>query len=117
MLEKKRGELCICFAPHCEMYVNQRLEIYAGQYILKVVYPFDKVIYFRSLLYEEGIDLSTPLCILDAGYLAAKGKYNLDELYAECSRVLTARGKTGAYPMQWLPVTENYITERLGEWD
>lgn len=95
-LEKKRGELCICFMPHREDYSEHRLEIYPAQYILQFVYPFDKVICFRSLLYEKELELSKPLCTLDADYLAARGKYNMNELYAECGRVLTAREKNGS---------------------
>lgn len=94
-LEKKRGELCIRLIPHRENFVNHQLEIYAGQYILEFVYPFEKVVCFRNLLYEREIDLAAPLCCMEPGFLAAKGKYNLSELYAECSRVLTAREKTG----------------------
>lgn len=97
-LAKKRGELCMRFIPHREDFVNHHLEIYPGQYILEFVYPFEKVICFRSLLYEREIDLSSPLCCMEPEFLAARGKYSLNELYSECSRVLTAREKTGAVP-------------------
>lgn len=95
-LAKKRGELCIRFIPHREDFTNNRLEIYAGQYILEFVYPFEKIICFRNLLYEGGVDLSSPIASMTPEFLAARGKYCLNELYSECSRVLTAREKTGS---------------------
>lgn len=95
-LEKKRDELCMRFIPHRENFTNHRLEIYPGQYILEFVYPFEKIICFRNLLYETEIDLSAPLCSMTPEFLAARGKYNLNEIYNECSRVLTAREKTGS---------------------
>lgn len=95
-LAKKRGELCMRFIPHRENFADNRLEIYPGQYILEFVYPFEKIICFRNLLYEGGVDLSSPIGSMTPEFLAAKGKYCLNELYSECSRVLTAREKTGS---------------------
>lgn len=95
-LDKKRSELCIRFAPHREIFNNHQLEIYPRQYILEFVYPFEKVICFRNLLYEREINLSVPLCILKTDFLAVRGKYNIYELYSECSRILTLREKMGS---------------------
>lgn len=95
-LAKKRGELCMRFIPHRENFADNRLEIYSGQYILEFVYPFEKIICFRNLLYEGGVDLSSPIASMTPEFLAARGKYCLNELYSECSRVLTAREKTGS---------------------
>lgn len=116
-LAKKRGELCMRFIPHREDFVNHQLEIYPGQYILEFVYPFEKVICFRNLLYEREIDLSAPLCRMEPEFLASRGKYGLNELYTECSRVLTAREKNGNAPDVMI---ENYqklydsILKRMG---
>lgn len=95
-LAKKRGELCMRFLPHRENYIKNRLEIYPAQYVLAFVYPFEKIICFRNLLYEGNVDLSSPIGSMTPEFLAARGKYCLNELYSECSRVLTAREKTGS---------------------
>lgn len=94
-LAKKRGELCVRFLPHRENFTENQLEIYPGQYILEFVYPFEKIVCFRNLLYEGRVDTSSPIGSMTPEFLAAKGKYCLNELYGECSRVLTAREKTG----------------------
>ena len=94
-LEIKKGKLCMCFKPHKEVYKDGYIEFYPQQYILEFVYPFEEVIKFENLLYESEIDVSTPVCRIEAKKMSQKGAFIIEELYTECSRAINAMKKNG----------------------
>lgn len=87
-LEKKNGKLCISFKPHRELCVEGKIEFYPQQYEITWVYPFEKVIHFSNLNYEKKIDVTGPIARIELQWMAGAGRYVLEELYSECSRVI-----------------------------
>lgn len=94
-LEMKNGELCIRFRPHKEEYRNGKMRFFAPLYEIEWVYPFEHVILFRNLTYEDRIDTKTPLHEVGGDWVLGIGKHYTKELYEGCSEVLSFREKNG----------------------
>ena len=98
-LENRGGKLCISFKPHRELCVDGKLAFYPQQYEIAWAYPFEKVIYFSNLSYtiesDKEVDASKPVACVSLDRMAGGGKYLLEELYSECTRVLTFREQEG----------------------
>lgn len=94
-LEEKGGELCIRFRPHREEFLNGTIAIFPQIYEVAWVYPFEHIILFRNLLYEQKIDTKTPICSRNGDWMLGIGKHYLNELYEACGEVLSFREETG----------------------
>lgn len=94
-LEMKNGELCILFRPHKEEYRNEKMQFFAPLYEIEWVYPFEHVILFRNLKYDDRIDAETPLHEVNGDWVLGIGKYYTKELHKACSEALSFREKNG----------------------
>lgn len=94
-LEKKKGKLCISFKPHKEMLHDDKILFFAPQYELAWVYPFNKLIHFDNLLYSSSVNVSIPVAETKIDDYAKLAPYVSDELYNECSRLLSAYEEEG----------------------
>ena len=94
-LSIKGGELCIRFQPHREEYRGGKMQFFAPMYEIEWVYPFEHVILFRNLKYENSIDTNTPVYEVGGDWVLGIGKYYTKELYQECSEVLIFRERNG----------------------
>lgn len=88
-LEKRNGRLCIFFKPHHEAVQNDSIAFYAPQYEIAWVIPFDRLISFNNLLYSSDVDLENPVQTISICEYAKRGTFLVEELYRECSRVLS----------------------------
>ena len=88
-LDIRGGKLCISFRPHRELCADGKIVFYPQQYEIAWAYPFEKVIRFSNLAYEKDIDALEPAGCIRLEQMAGGGKYLLEELYSECSRVIT----------------------------
>lgn len=86
-LEQRNGKLYISFKPHKEVFGKKSVDIYEKMYLIKWEYPFRHVVYFEEL--TASADASKPVCSIKAEDFLYKGKRLYDELYDECSRVLS----------------------------
>lgn len=83
----KRGKrLCLVFLPHSEVYNDGKIEIYDRQYELEIAYPSCHIVRFIDL--TESGNFSTPIKIIDADWMAAKGKYVIDNIFSACAETL-----------------------------
>jgi len=71
------------------------IAFYPQQYEIAWVDPFEKVIHFANLAYEKTIDVSKPVGCIRLDRMAGGGRYLLEELYAECSKVITFQEREG----------------------
>ena len=94
-LEKRNDRLCIRFLAHREDCLQGRIDFYAPQYKIAWVYPFHQLISFENCLYSGDLQLSAPLCTVDAARFASRGRYILLDLYEQCSRVLSMQERDG----------------------
>ena len=89
-LEKRKGKLCVTCLPHREEYRDGMMEFFTPQYQIAWVYPFDRIIACENTVYFRDLDLSKPVCAMPAEKYLTRGKYVLNELYAQCSGLLAA---------------------------
>ena len=101
-LEKRNERLCICFLPHREAYQQDCICYYAPQFELAWVWPFEHLASFRNLTLEGAVDVTQPLCTIHVNRLLSVGKYGMDELYGECSKILTILEETGTISGAWI---------------
>ena len=94
-LEKKEGRLCMSFRPHREEYQDGRVAYYAPQFELTFVYPFKRLVCFRNLMFEREINITEPVCSVEASWLTEQGAEIMRELYAACDRVLSFQEQDG----------------------
>lgn len=94
-LEMRNNELCIRFQPHREEYKDGKMQFFAPLYEIAWVYPFDHVIFFRNMIYEKEIDVTTPIHEVNGEWILGIGKHYMKELYKECSELLSFREKNG----------------------
>ena len=94
-LEKRNDKLCIFFKPHKELYKNGVYEFYAPQYTVAWVYPFKHLVQFENLLYSEHLVCSEPVKQISGTLYLKKSRYILNELYQECSKVLSFQERDG----------------------
>ena len=97
-LEKKKGMLLLSFKPHKETYESDGVAFYPQQYEITWAYPFTKIVLFRDLTMESEIDAHTPICIIGHDRMLSSVKYRLNELYGECTQVLTVWDEKGEVP-------------------
>ena len=83
-LEKKDGRLCMSFKPHREEYQDGKVIYYPQQFELSFVYPFKRLVCFRNLMFERKIDITEPVCSVEAAWLTERGAELMKELYAAC---------------------------------
>lgn len=101
-LEERNGRLCIRFLPHREEYVENCICYYAPQFEIAWVWPFAHLASFRNLTLEGTVNVSQPLCTISVDRLLSVGKFGMDELYDECSKILTIRDETGTITSAWI---------------
>ena len=94
-LEKKAGRLCMSFKPHREEYQDGKVIYYPQQFELSFVYPFKRLVCFRNLMFERKIDITEPVCSVEAAWLTERGAELMKELYAACDRVLSFQEQDG----------------------
>lgn len=94
-LEMRNNELCIRFQPHREEYKGGKMQFFTPLYEIVWVYPFEHVICFRNMVYEEKIDVTTPVHEANGEWVLGIGKYYMKELYKECSELLSFREQNG----------------------
>lgn len=114
-LELKGRKLCISFKPHRELCANGRIAFYPQQYEIAWAYPFEKVIRFANLAYEKEIDASKPVGCISLDWMAGGGRYLLEELYSECSRVITFWEKEGKVSDVMLKKYQRLYYETAGQ--
>ena len=95
-LEKRNDRLCISFKAHKEEYVNGSIVFYAAQYDLAWAWPFEHLVLFRNRSLYADADFSGPLCTVSGKLMLTTGKYLMDELYQECTWILSAQEKGGS---------------------
>lgn len=87
-MEKRNGKLCVSFLPHREDFREGNLVLFAPQYKITWVYPFDRVVFFENSLYcAEGKEPAAVQTVSAARY-AERGRFLLKELYELCSDLL-----------------------------
>lgn len=111
-LEKRGGRLCLCFKAHREELEGEELWYYPPQFELVWVWPFEHLESFRRL---DPADASTPAARVPVKRLLSSGRYGLDELYQECSRVLSIREKNGELTDAWLRSYQKKYRETVAE--
>lgn len=94
-LEKRKGMLLLSFRPHKEVHSKDGVVIYPQQYEVAWVYPFTRVALFRDMTLDKEINVKEPVCIIPDERMLGTGKYRLNELYDECTRVITKWEKEG----------------------
>ena len=94
-LEKKAGRLCMSFKPHREEYQDGKAIYYPQQFELSFVYPFKRLVCFRNLMFEREINITEPVCSVEASWLTEQGAEIMRELYAACDRVLSFQEQDG----------------------
>lgn len=94
-LEKKNNRLCISFMPHVESLDGEDILFFAPQYHITWVYPFEHVVYFEDLSYSRNMDAGNPVYTESLSKYAKRGKYVLNGLFDECTRVLSIQEKNG----------------------
>lgn len=94
-LEKRNGKLCISFKPHQEVLHDETIAFFAPQYEIAWVYPFNRLIHFDNLLYSTAVDLVKPVQTIRVRDYAMRGTFLVEELYRECSRVLSIQESDG----------------------
>ncbi len=114
-LELRGGKLCISFKPHRELCADGKIAFYPQQYEIAWAYPFEKVIRFTNLAYEKKIDASEPVGCISLDRMAGGGRYLLEELYSECSRVITFREKEGKVSDVMLKKYQRLYYETAGQ--
>lgn len=116
-LEERNGKLCICFLPHLEEFKENRIYYYIPQFEIAWIWPFEHIASFRNLTLEKMVDVSEPLCSIDVDRLLSVGRYGMEELYQECSKVLTIREESGSITSAWVRAYQKRflnLTETLG---
>lgn len=94
-LERKNNRLCISFMPHVESLDGENILFFAPQYHITWVYPFEHVVYFENLSYSRSLDTSDPVHTESLTKYANHGRYILNGLFEECTRVLSFYEKNG----------------------
>lgn len=115
-LEKRGEHLCMSFLPHREAYQDGKLMLYAAQYELSWVYPFQHIASFRNLTLENGLK-DDPVCVIEGERLLEYGSFIMQELYQECGRVLDFQENNGHVSDVTLRKYQQRfveLTERLG---
>ncbi len=101
-LEKRNGKLCICFIPHREELDGETILYYSPQFEIAWVWPFEHLASFRRLTLDRPIDMEKPVCSVDVNRLVSAGKYGMDELYRECTKILNLMEKNGTVTDAWI---------------
>ncbi len=83
------------FKPHREEYQDGKVIYYPQQFELSFVYPFKRLVCFRNLMFEREIDITEPVCSVEAAWLTERGAELMKELYAACDRVLSFQEQDG----------------------
>jgi len=120
-LEKKKNMLLMSFRPHRESHEKGGVSIYRHQYEAVWAYPFTRLVLFRDLTLEQDIDVAEPICIIPDDKMLSSVKYRLNELYDECSRILTVWDEKGdvsevmlrKYQQKYLETVERLRLEEL----
>ena len=101
-LEKQNGKLCICFMPHKEELDGEKILYYPPQFEIAWVWPFEHLASFRRLTLDRTIDMEKPACSLGVNRLIFTGKYGMDELYGECTKILNLMENNGTVTDAWI---------------
>ncbi len=87
-IKKTARGVSICFKPHKEIVRDGVTDIYAHQFEVEWVYPFNHISYFKNLsVYSEGID-SPPICTVTDQSMLDEGIYYINKLYDELDNIL-----------------------------
>jgi len=97
-LEKKKDMLLLSFKPHKETCEGNGISFYPQQYEIVWAYPFTRIVLFRDLTLETDIDAHAPICTIGHDRMLSSVKYRLNELYDECTQVLTVWDEKGEVP-------------------
>lgn len=116
-LEMKNGKLCICFKPHREEYADECVYYYAPQFYIAWVWPFEHLVSFQRLTLDSSIDISKPISSISISRLLSVGKYGMNELYRECTKILNLQEKDNTVSEAWIRSYQksyNNLIETLG---
>lgn len=116
-LEKRNGVLCICFLPHREELDGETICYYPPQFEIAWVWPFEHLASFHRLTLDGPIDMEKPVCTLGVKRLVSTGKFGMDELYQESTKILKKIEYNGAISDAWIESYQNKykkLTEILG---
>ena len=87
-LEKRGGKLCATFLPHREAIADGKMAFYTPQYRITWVYPFDQVVFFENRRYADPPATVELVQAIPLERYMERGRFLLNDLYAQCSHVL-----------------------------
>lgn len=114
MLDMVGDRLIIHFRLHREDYENQCIVFYPCQYEVAWEYPFKKLVLFKDLSLERPTDALVPLHTIPAKRMLSIGRFLLEELFDECTRLISVRAEKGTISQMLLQNYHKHFDEVVG---